>query len=378
MILDADHCAFRDAARKFAREHLAPGAAARDQEARFPREELRQMGRLGYLGIQVPVEWGGAGADTLALALALEEIAYGDPACAAIMSGHNAVGCMPVLRYGTEEQKKRFLAPMATGEMLSAFALTEPQGGSDNAAMKTRAIKKGDRYVISGAKQFITSGSTAQVAVVFAVTDPAAGRNGISAFLVPTASKGWNVVRFEEKMGLRSSDTCQISLDDIEIEEELRLGPEGQGLRIALGNLEGGRIGVAAFALGIAQAAFDAAWAYAQDRVSMGKPIIEHQAVAFRLAAMATRVETARQLVYHAAVLADSGARSLKEACMAKLVATDMAEQVCSDAIQTFGGYGYLRDFPVERYYRDVRVSRIFEGTNDIQHLVIARELAKS
>lgn len=378
MILDEDHQFMRDTARRFARERLAPGAAQRDREARFPAAELKEMGELGYLGLCVPSEWGGAGADSLSLALALEEIAYGDAACAAIMSGHNSVGCAPVLHYGTEEQKRRFLTPMAKGEMLSAFALTEPQGGSDNAAMSTRARRKGDRYILTGAKQFITSGSTARIAIVLAVTDPAKGRGGISAFLVPTDARGWNVVRLEEKMGLTSSDTCQISLDDIEIDESLRLGAEGEGLRIAFSNLTGGRIGIAAFALGVAQAAFDAAWAYAHERSSMGRKIISYQAVSFRLADMATRIETARQLVHHAAVLADAGRPCLKEACMAKLAATDMAERVCSDAMQTFGGYGYLKDFPVERHYRDVRASRIFEGTNDIQHLVIARELGRS
>lgn len=335
------------------------------------------MAALGFLGMAVPTEWGGAGADTLAIALVLEEIAYADASCATIMSGHNAVGCMPILRYGTEEQKRRFLVPMAKGEMLSAFALTEPQGGSDNAGMTTRARKEDGHYVLSGTKQFITSGSTAQLAIVFAVTDPSAGKRGISAFLVPTGTKGWQVARHEAKLGLKASDTCQIILDDVKVDERLRLGPEGEGLRIALGNLEGGRICVAALSVGIAQAAFDVALAYSKERIAFGKPILKHQAVAFRLAAMATRIEAARQLVHFAATLSDAGLPCLKEACMAKLTASEIAEQVSSDAIQVLGGYGYLVDFPVERFYRDARVTRIFEGTNDIQHLVIARELER-
>lgn len=377
MILSENHRLIRDTARQFARQRLMPGAAARDRECRFPKQELAAMAALGFLGMAVPTEWGGAGADTLAIALVLEEIAYADASCATIMSGHNAVGCMPILRYGTEEQKRRFLVPMAKGEMLSAFALTEPQGGSDNAGMTTRARKEDGHYVLSGTKQFITSGSTAQLAIVFAVTDPSAGKRGISAFLVPTGTKGWQVARHEAKLGLKASDTCQIILDDVKVDERLRLGPEGEGLRIALGNLEGGRICVAALSVGIAQAAFDVALAYSKERIAFGKPILKHQAVAFRLAAMATRIEAARQLVHFAATLSDAGLPCLKEACMAKLTASEIAEQVSSDAIQVLGGYGYLVDFPVERFYRDARVTRIFEGTNDIQHLVIARELER-
>jgi len=378
MLLSESHSLIRDAMRHFARDRLLPGAAARDAEGRFPAEELAEMGDLGLLGMTVPTEWGGSGADTLALALALEEIAYADASCATIMSGHNCVGCMPLLHHGTEEQKKRFLVPMASGQMLSAFALTEPQGGSDNAAMTTRARKSEQGYVLSGTKQFITSGSTAKIALVFAVTDPDAGKRGISAFIVPTDSKGWVVSRKESKLGLRASDTCEIILDDVAVDQGLLLGKEGEGLKIALGNLEGGRIGIAALALGIAQAAFDAAFSYARERIAFGKPILEHQAVGFRLAAMATRIESARQLIHHAAVLRDAGQPCLKEACMAKLLASEIAEQVCSDAIQTLGGNGYLTDYQVERLYRDARVTRIYEGTNDIQHLVIARELARS
>ena len=333
------------------------------------------MGRLGLMGVTIPVEYDGAGADHVSLALALEEVAAGDASVATVLSGHNSVGCMPVLTYGTDEQKERFLRPMARGEMLSAFCLTEPQGGSEAANIKTTARKNGDGYVLNGSKQFITSGETAQVALVFASTDPAAGPKGITAFIVPTDMPGYQVVRKEDKLGQRASDTCQIAFENIELPEALRLGAEGGGYRIALGNLEGGRIGIAAQCVGIAQAALDAAKAYAQERVTFGKPIIQHQAVAFRLAQMATAVEAARQLVHHAAALRDSGRPCLKEACMAKLNASETAEKVCSDAIQTLGGYGYLTDFPVERYYRDARVTKIYEGTNDIQCMVIAKHM---
>lgn len=377
MILNEQQSMIRDTARQFAQERLAPYAAQWDRDAHFPRDALAEMGRLGFLGMTVSEEWGGVGADALSLALALEEIAAGDAACATIMSGHNSVGCMPIFHYGTAEQKERFLRPMAEGTMLSAFCLTEPQGGSDAGALTTRARRDGDHYVISGSKQFITTGKNAQVALVFAVTDPAAGRRGISAFIVPTDTPGYVVSRVESKLGQHASDTCHIVFEDLRIPASLRLGEEGEGYRIALANLEGGRIGIAAQAVGIARAAFEAAFAYAQERVTFGKPIIEHQAVGFRLAAMDTRIEAARQLVHHSAALRDAGRPCLKEACMAKLVASEAAEWVCTEAIQTLGGYGYLTDFPVERLYRDARVTRIYEGTNDIQHLVILRELTQ-
>ncbi len=375
MILNESQAMIRDTARAFAREQLAPHSARWDETGEFPREALRRMGELGLLGMTVPEQWGGVGADAVSLAVALEEIAAGDAACATVMSGHNSVGCMPIAVFGTDEQKRRFLAPMARGEMLSAFCLTEPQGGSDAGALKTRARRVGDEYVISGTKQFITTGRHADVALVFAVTDPERGRKGISAFIVPTATPGYVVARAESKMGQHASDTCQIVFDELRVPASLRLGDEGQGYRIALSNLEGGRIGIAAQAVGIARAALEAAHAYARERVTFGKPIVEHQAVGFRIAAMATRVEAARQLVLHAAQLRDSGKPCLMEACMAKLVASEAAEWVCSEAIQVHGGYGYLRDYPVERLYRDARICRIYEGTNDIQHLVILREL---
>ncbi|MHA1572191.1 MAG: acyl-CoA dehydrogenase family protein [Alphaproteobacteria bacterium] len=375
MILNENQELIRETARRFASEQLAPGAAERDREARFPRKEIAEMGRLGLMGVTIPAEYDGAGADHVSLALALEEVAAGDASVATVLSGHNSVGCMPVLTYGTDEQKERFLRPMARGEMLSAFCLTESQGGSEAANIKTTARKNGDGYVLNGSKQFITSGATAQVALVFASTDPAAGPKGITAFIVPTDLPGYQVVRKEDKLGQRASDTCQIAFENIELPDALRLGAEGGGYRIALGNLEGGRIGIAAQCVGIARAALEAALAYAQERVTFGKPIVQHQAVAFRLAQMATSVEAARQLVHYAAALRDSGRPCLKEACMAKLTASETAEKVCSDAIQTLGGYGYLTDFPVERYYRDARVTKIYEGTNDIQCMVIAKHM---
>lgn len=376
MILNEQQTMIRDMARQFAQERLAPNAAQWDRDCHFPMEEIREMGRLGLMGINVPVEWGGAGADYVSTALALEEIAAGDAGTSTVVSGHNSVGCMPVATFGNDNQKERFLRPMAEGRMISAFLLTEAHGGSDAGALTTRAVRDGDHYVINGTKQFITTGRNADVALIFARTG-AEGPKGISAFIVPTATPGYVVVRQEEKLGQHSSDTCQIALADLRVPVDNRLGAEGEGYRIALSNLQGGRIGIAAQAVGIARAAYEAALAYANEREVFGKAIIDHQAVGFRLAAMATRVETARQMVLHAAALSDVGQPCLMEACMAKLVASEAAEWVCSEAIQTMGGYGYLADFPVERYYRDARVTRIYEGTNDIQHLVILREMRR-
>jgi hypothetical protein len=334
------------------------------------------MGELGLMGMLVPEEWGGSGADFPSYALAVEEIAAGDGACSTVMGVQNSVTCAPILDHGTHEQKERFLKPLARGEMMGAFALTEPQAGSDAGAIRTRAEMRGNRYVVNGTKQFITSGKTADMTLIFAVTDPDAGKKGISAFLVPTDTPGYVVAGTEKKLGQRGSDTCQIVFDDMELSPDLMLGEPGQGYRIALGNLEGGRIGIAAQAVGMARAANEAALAYARERETFGKPIFEHQAVAFRLADMATRIEVARQMVLHAAALRQAGQPCLKEASMAKLFASEMAEQVCSDAIQIHGGYGYLNDFPVEKIYRDVRVCQIYEGTSDVQRLVIARALA--
>lgn len=375
MLLTDTQEQIREAARDFAQERLAPGAAARDREHAFPRAELTEMGALGFLGMLVPEEWGGSDLGMVAYALALEEIAAGDGACSTIVSVHSSVGCMPILRFGTEDQKRRFLPKMACGEWIGGFALTEPQAGSDASALKTRARLDGDHYVIDGSKQFITSGKNGNVVIVFAVTDPAAGKKGISAFIVPTDTPGYEVMSVEHKLGQHSSDTCALGFTNMRAPVENRLGAEGEGYKIALANLEGGRIGIAAQAVGMARAAFEAARDYARERITFGKPIIEHQAVAFRLADMATRIETARQMVLHAAALREAGKPCLTEASMAKLVASEMAEQVCSAAIQIYGGYGYLADYPVERIYRDVRVCQIYEGTSDVQRLVIARGL---
>jgi hypothetical protein len=337
------------------------------------------MGSLGFMGITVPEEWGGAGLDNVASAIMLEEISAGCGAMGIIVSGHNAVGCMPILEFGTDDQKERYLKPFARGEKLTAFALTEPTGGSDVAQLKTRAERRNDRYVLNGTKQFITSGSTADVALIFATTDANAPRGkGITGFIVPTDSPGYVVDRVENKMGLKASDTCVITLDGLEVPFENRLGEEGQGYKIALSNLEGGRIGIGAQAVGIARAALEAAIDYAHQRVAFGVPISEHQAVAFRLADMATELEAARQLVLYAARLKDNGQPSLQQASMAKLKASEMAEQICSDAIQTFGGYGYMEDYPVARLARDARGTKIYEGANDIQRLVISRALLAS
>ena len=365
----------RDMARRFAEERLKPYAAERDRTGKFPAAELAEMGALGLMGMIVPEEFGGAGTDFVAYALAIEEIAAGDGAVSTIMAVHNSVGCAPILKFGTPEQKERFLKPMAQGDMLACFCLTEPQAGSDAAAIKTRAVRDGDHYVLNGSKQFITSGKNAKVAIVFTVTDPAAGKKGLSAFIVPTDTPGYTVAREEEKMGQHGSETCQIVFEDCRVPASLMLGEEGDGYRVALANLEGGRIGIGAQAVGMARAAFDAALQYAKERESFGTAIINHQAVAFRLADMATRVEAARQMVLHAASLRDAGLPCLKEAAMAKLFASEAAERVCADAIQVHGGYGYLNDFPVERIYRDVRVCSIYEGTSDIQRLIISRQI---
>ncbi|EPF70069.1 acyl-CoA dehydrogenase family protein [Acinetobacter rudis] len=365
----------RDMAQSFAQEQIKPFASEWDEKGQYPAEALAQMGELGFLGMLVPEQYGGSETGNLAYVLALEEVAAADGATSAIMSVHNSVGCVPILKFGTEEQKQKYLMPLARGEMIGAFALTEPHTGSDAAAIKTRAVKDGDHYVINGAKQFITSGHNAGVIIVFAVTDPSAGKKGISAFLVPRHTPGYEVIRVEEKLGLHASDTCQIALTDMRIHESLRLGAEGDGLKIALANLEGGRIGIAAQSVGLARAALEEATHYAHERTTFGKPIFEHQAISFRLASMATEVEAARQLVHYAARLKEAGQPCLTEASMAKLFASEMAERVCSNALQVFGGYGYLKDFPIERIYRDARICQIYEGTSDIQRLVIARSL---
>jgi len=381
MILTEEQELIRDTMRAFAQERLAPFAADWDRNHTFPREALQELAGLGALGMVVPEEWGGAGMDYLSLVLTLEEIAAGDGATSTIVSVQNSLACGIPNRYGSDAQKEQWLKPLARGEKLGCFCLTEPHVGSDAAALKTTAVKDGDHWIINGVKQFITTGREADVAIVFAVTDKAAGKKGISCFLVPTGfpdyTPGYIVARIEEKMGQKASDTAQILFENCRVPADALLGAEGEGYKIALSNLEAGRIGIAAQCLGMARAALEAAVKYAHERETFGKPIFEHQAVNFRLADMATRLEAARQLVWHAASLKDAGRPCLKEASMAKLFASEMAEKVCSDAIQVHGGYGYVADFPVERIYRDVRVCQIYEGASDIQRLVIGRALAQ-
>jgi butyryl-CoA dehydrogenase len=376
MILNEEQLLIQDSARKFAQQRLAPNSAQWERQAAFPREIIAEMGALGFMGMTVPPEWGGAGADYVSYALALTEIAAGDGAIATIVSGHNSVGVMPILSFGSHEQRERYVRDLASGHKLSAFCLTEPQGGSDAAAIRTRATRSGGSYVLRGTKQFITSGATADIALVFAVVDPAAGKRGISAFIVDTKAPGYTVTRIEKKMGQNASDTCEISLEDVVVPAEDRLGEEGQGYKIALANLEGGRIGIASQCVGLARAALAIAVAYAHERRSFGRPIFEHQAVSFRLADMATSLEAALQLTLHAAALKSAGRPSLTAASMAKLFASEAAETICSDALQTLGGAGYMEDSGVERIYRAVRGAKIYEGTNDIQRLVISRSLS--
>jgi len=376
MILTAEQELIRDSIRAFAQERLAPFAAEWDRNHTFPREALKELAELGALGMVVPEEWGGAGMDYMSLVLALEEIAAGDGATSTIVSVQNSLPCGILNRFGNDAQKEAWLKPLARGEKLGCFCLTEPHVGSDAAAIRTSAVREGDEWVLNGVKQFITTGKHADVAIVFAVTDKAAGKKGITCFLVPANAPGYQVGRIEEKMGQKASDTTQILFENCRIPADSVIGAEGEGYKIALSNLEAGRIGIASQCLGMARAALEAAVKYAQERESFGKPIFEHQAVNFRLADMATQLEAARQLVWHAASLKDAGRPCLKEASMAKLFASEMAERVCSDAIQVHGGYGYVTDFPVERIYRDVRVCQIYEGASDIQRLVIGRALA--
>ncbi len=375
MILSPDQEMVRDAVRAFARQELWPHAARWDKEHHFPKEAHKGLAALGAYGICVPEEFGGANFDYLTLALVLEEIAAGDGGTSTAISVTNCPVNAILMRYGNAEQKKRWLVSLAQGEMLGIFCLTEPHVGSDASALRTTAVREADDYVIDGVKQFITSGKNGQLAVVIAVTDKGAGKKGMSAFLVPTDAPGYVVARLEEKLGQHSSDTAQINFDNCRIPHENLIGSEGEGYKIALGGLEGGRIGIAAQSVGMARSAFEVALDYAKQRESFGKPIFEHQAVGFRLAECATQLEAARQLIWHAASLRDAGLPCLKEAAMAKLFASEMAEKVCSAAIQTLGGYGYLGDFPVERIYRDVRVCQIYEGTSDVQKILIQRAL---
>jgi len=375
MILTEEHQMIRDALRSFAQERLAPQAARWDKEHYFPKAELKELAQLGAFGVAVPEQYGGAGLDYVSLALVLEEIAAGDGGISTIISVNNCPVCSIAMMYASEAQKQQWLIPLAQGELLGAFALTEPHTGSDAAALRTTATREGDAYVINGTKQFITSGKYGDVAIVMAVTDKAAGKKGISAFWVPTDTPGYIVAGIEQKMGQHSSDTAQIVFENCRVPAANLIGEEGMGYKIALSGLEGGRIGIASQSVGMARAAFEAALAYAKERESFGKAIFEHQAVQFRLSEMAMQIEAARQLILHAASMKDAGLPCLKEAAMAKLFASEMAERVVSSAMQVFGGYGYVADFPIERIYRDVRVCQIYEGTSDIQKILIARAL---
>ena len=389
MLLTEDHRAVQDAVRAYVQDRIAPQAAAWDKSRHFPAEELRGLAALGCYGIAVPTEWDGAGLDYLALAIIIEEIAAGDGATSTIISVNNCPVCSILMAWANDAQKAAWLKPLARGDMLGAFCLTEPHVGSQADGLKTTAVRvngpggpggplgpDGEHYVLNGVKQFITSGRSGDVAIVMAVTDKAAGKKGISAFIVPTNTPGYSVARIEDKLGQHASDTAQILFENCRIPAANRLGDEGQGLKIALSGLEGGRIGIAAQSVGMARAAFEAALRYSKERVAFGKPIFEHQALQFRLAEMATQIEAARQLIHHAASLKDGGVPCLKEAAMAKLFASEMAERVCSEAIQIHGGYGYVADFSVERIYRDVRVCQIYEGTSDVQKILIGRALA--
>jgi alkylation response protein AidB-like acyl-CoA dehydrogenase len=364
-----------DMARKFSEERLAPHAAARALAKRIEPEIIAEMGELGFLGATTSAEWGGSELDAVTYALVLEEIAAGDGAVSTLVSVHNSPTCMVIEKYGTDAQRDRWLRPLASGAHVGSFGLTEPGAGSDASNLKTRAIKKGDRYILNGSKQFISNGTIPGSITIFAVTDPAAGKKGLSCFVVPKDAPGYKVARVEEKLGQAASDTCALVFEDLEVPESQRIGAEGEGYRIALSTLESGRIGIAAQSVGMARAALDYAIAYARDRRAFGVPIMEHQAVSFRLVDAKTRLEAARQMTLHAARLRAAGQPALEAACMAKLFASEAAEAICTAAIQTLGGYGYLADYPVERIYRDVRVCQIYEGTSDVQKIILQRML---
>ncbi|MGB0495128.1 MAG: acyl-CoA dehydrogenase family protein [Kangiellaceae bacterium] len=373
MFLSEEETMIQDAARQYVQEKIAPYSADWDRTKTFPKEALQGLGELGFYGMLVPEKWHGCEIGYFSAALVLEEIAAGDAACSTIISVTNSVGCMPILNFGSDEQKEKFLKPMAAGEKLGAFCLTEPHAGSDASDLRTKAKSDGEHYILNGVKQFITSGQNADIAIVFAVTDANAGKKGISAFIVETNTPGYLITNIENKMGQHASDTAQITFEDCKIPKANLLGKEGEGYKIALSGLEGGRIGIASQCVGIARAALESAKQYASERTAFGKEIHKHQAIGFKLADMATQLDAARLMVQRAARLKDTGKPCLKEASMAKLFASEAAEKICSDAIQVFGGYGYLNDFPVERYYRDVRICQIYEGTSEVQKLVISR-----
>lgn len=375
MLLTEEQRMIRDAARDFVQNRITPFAHDWDKNKTFPKDAIQGLGELGFLGMTIPEQWGGSNIGYISAALVIEEIAAGDAACSTIVAVNNSVACMPIYAFGNDAQKEKYLKPLASGKMLGAFCLTEPHAGSDASDLRTKAVKDGDHYVLNGSKQFITSGKNAGVAIVFAVTDPSAGKKGISAFIVPTDTPGYQVARIEDKLGQHASDTAQIVFDNCRIPAENLLGKEGEGYKIALSNLEGGRIGIGAQAVGIARAALEAAVRYAEERKAFGKPLADHQAVSFSLAQVATEIEAARLMYLQAAALREAGQPCLKEASMAKLFCSQVVERACSAAIQVHGGYGYLTDFPVEKYYRDQRVCQIYEGTSEVQKLVIGRSL---
>ncbi|NKB58036.1 MAG: acyl-CoA dehydrogenase [Alphaproteobacteria bacterium] len=370
-----DQIAIRDMTRDFIQKEVAPFAAEWDRLATVPKEVVRKAGALGLFGVTMPTDYAGAGADFLSYVLVTEEIAAGDAGFANLINGTNSYG-FKVRDYGTAEQKEKYLAPVARGDALACMMLTEPHTGSDAANIRTRAERHDDRYVINGTKAFITNGESSGYACVIAVTDPEAGKKGISAFLISTDQPGYKVLRHESKLGHRTNETCQVLLEDLEVPASDILGEPGQGLKIALSGLDSGRVAVAAQAIGVARAALDAALAYAREREAFGKKIFEHQAVAFQLAEMAMRIEVARAMCHRAAALKETGVRCIKESSIAKLYASVMAEKVCSAAIQVHGGYGFINDYPVEKYYRDARVFQIYDGTNEVQKILISRELA--
>ena len=375
-MLTEEQTLIRDTARDYAQTRLAPTAAAREKAGRIEEDVIRELGELGFLGMTIDPDWGGAGADYVSYALALTEIGAGDASVGTMVSVHNAPVCAVLDRFASDEQKARWLTPLAEGKHIGSFALTEPQAGSDASNLKSKAVRTNEGYRINGTKQFISSARIGKVTVLFAMTDPEAGKKGMSCFVCENSAPGFEVVRVEEKLGQKASDSCALAFEDLEIPFEDRIGEEGQGYAIALSSLESGRIGIAALATGMAQAAYEKALAYAKERVAFGKPIFQLQAVQFRLAEMATRLEASRQLLLNAAAMKDRGEPCLKEACMAKLFCAEAAESITSDAIQVLGGYGYLADYEVERIYRDQKVCRIYEGTDDIQKLIIARQIA--
>lgn len=377
MLLNEQQASIRTMAREFSRREIVPFAAQWDREETVPLETLAKMGQLGLMGVCVPEVWGGAGADFVSYVSVMEEIAYGDAGLSNMVAATNSPVGAGLVAFGNDDQKERFLRPLASGKALGAFLLSEPQAGSDAGNLKTSAKRKADHFILNGTKNFITAGDSADIAMILAVTDPTAGKAGISCFMACTEAKGYVVARREKKLGHKTCDTCQIVLDDLEIPQEDMLGRPGEGLKIALSSLDSGRVGVAAQSVGVAQAAFDAALSYAHDRQTFGKAIIEHQAIGFQLAEMATKIEVARQMYLHAASLKDLGQRCIKEASMAKLFASEMAESVTSAAIQIHGGYGFLNDYPVEKFYRDMRVFQIYDGTSEVQKMLIARELQR-